>query len=96
MGVVTAKPGFTPVLIAVFRVLGADVFEVVKAAHNHFATGSGTVMLEHLEQRLEKQFEIGVSEIGFFRKGGRDVAFSGVKSVGDDVFSALDACLSGN
>jgi len=44
--------------------LGADVLEVVEATHDHFATRGGAVVLEHLEQCLEKQIEIGIGEAG--------------------------------
>ena len=53
-------------------------------------------MLEHLEQRLKEQFEVGVGEAGFLGEGGRDIAFGGVEGVGNNVLSALNAGLRRN
>src|ERR1017187_398637 len=88
-----AKTGFAAVLRRVVRVLSADMLKVIQAAHNHFATGGGAVVLEHVEQCLEEQTKIGVGETGAFSEGGRDVAFGRVEGVGDYVLVAHGALL---
>jgi hypothetical protein len=65
-----AEAGFTFVLFGVVGVLGADVLEVLEAAHDHFAAGGGAVVLKHGEQRLEEEIELGVGEAGFSAKAG--------------------------
>ncbi len=65
-----AEAGFTFVLFGVVGVLGADVLEVLEAAHDHFAACGGAVVLKHGEQRLEEEIELGVGEAGFFGEGG--------------------------
>lgn len=65
-----AEAGFAFVLVGVVGVLGADVFEVVEAAHDHFAAGGGAVVLEHGEESLEEEREVGVGEAGFSANAG--------------------------
>lgn len=56
VGVGAAEACFAFVLLGVIRVLRAAVLEAVKAAHDHFTSRGGTVVLEHVEQRLEEEF----------------------------------------
>jgi hypothetical protein len=60
MSVVAAEPGFAFVLLAIVGVLSADMLEVIEATHDHFATGGGAVVLEHIEQCFEQQFKVGL------------------------------------
>jgi hypothetical protein len=95
VGMSAAETGFAFVLLGVVFVLGADVLEVVEAAHDHFAAGGGAIVFEHREEGLEEECKIRVGEAGFFGDGGRDVAFGGVEAVGDDVLVAHGALLLG-
>ena len=74
----TAEAGFAFVLFSVVFMLGTDVFKVVNPSHHHFAAGSGAIMLEHVVERIEKDFEIGIGETSALSKSGRDVNLGGV------------------
>ena len=81
----TAEARFAFVLFAVVLVLRADMLKVVDATHHHFATSGGAVMLEHVVERIEENFKVGVGETGAFGKSRRDVNLGNVEGVGDNV-----------
>ena len=95
VGVGAAEAGFAFVLLGVVLMLGADVLEVVNAADDHFASGGGAVVLEHLVKCLEEDLEVGIGETGALGESGGHVGFGGVEGVGDDVLVAHGAFLFG-
>jgi hypothetical protein len=73
VGVGAAESGFADVLGGVGFGLRANMLKIVEVPHNHFAARGGTVMLEHVQERLEKKVEVSLSKTSACRERGRDV-----------------------
>ena len=92
--VVHGEESRAAILRGVVFVLGADMFEIVEAAQNHFATRCGPVVLEHVQKSFEKKPEVGIGETRFLRERRRDVTFGDIEGIGDDVFVAHGAVVA--